>query len=43
MISWKPGDERDIVLYSMVKKNVEFLKYFEILEPMSFNNSKNRY
>ena len=24
----------------MVKKNVEFLKYFEILEPMSFNNSK---
>lgn len=40
MISWKPGDERDIVLYSIVKKNVEFLKYFEILEPMSFNNSK---
>jgi len=40
MVQWNPGCEDDIVLYSMVKKNVEFLKYFEILEPMAFNDSK---
>lgn len=38
-IQWKPKNEDDIVLYSMVKKNVEFLKHFEILDSMPFNGS----
>lgn len=38
-ISWKPKNEDDIILYSMVKKNVEFLKHFEILDSASFNGS----
>ncbi|MCX4274503.1 MAG: hypothetical protein OSJ27_01820 [Candidatus Gastranaerophilales bacterium] len=39
-IPWKPKNEEEFVLYSMVKKNVEFLKHFEILDAMPFNGSK---
>ena len=39
-IPFKPKNEDEIILYSMVKKNVEFLKNFEILDPMPFNGSK---
>lgn len=40
IISWSPADEDTIILYSMVKKNVEFLRHFEVLEPATFNDSK---
>ncbi len=39
-IPFKPKNENEIILYSMVKKNVEFLKHFEILDSMPFNGSK---
>ena len=39
-IQWRPKNEDDLVLYSMVKKDVEFLKSFEILDPMPFDGSK---
>lgn len=39
-VPWKPKNEDEIILYSMVKKDVEFLKHFEILDPMPFDGSE---
>ncbi len=43
MAEWEPADEDSLILYSMVKKNVEFLKHYEILDPISFNNSNEKF
>lgn len=43
MVQWEPPCEEDIILYAMVKKNIEFLKRFEILDPLPFNNSKEEF
>ncbi len=42
-IEWSPGSKYDIVLYAMVKKDVEFIKEFEILDLQTFNNSKDKF
>lgn len=43
MVQWEPSCEVDIILYSMVKKNIEFLKRFEILDPLPFDDSKEEF
>lgn len=43
LIEWEPPCEDEIILYSMVKKDVEFLKPFEIPDPMGFNGSKEEF
>ncbi len=43
MVEWEPGNEDEIILYSMVKKNIEFIKQFEILDLMAFDNSDEQF
>ena len=42
-IEWTPGNAYHIVLYAMVKKDVEFMNEFEILDTSAFDNSKDKF